>query len=513
MTSASGDPAAVSPSLKLPAPSATARTFWIIAAVITLARIIALFLSDLDLGPDETQYWFWAQSPSFGYFSKPPMIAWIIGATTSVFGDAEWAVRLSAPFLHLGTAYILFRFGKRFYNDQVGLWAGVIWLTLPGVSLSSMLISTDALMLFFWSAALFAFFHLLAPEIERTSPFPALLGLALGLGLLSKYALIYFAPGAAVALLFAAGRRRWKDLALACLIAAAVAAPNMIWNAQNGFQTVSHTAANANWEGPLFHPIALAEFIIAQFGVFGPVTFALLLAGLATVGPRLAAAHDDKWVDIALIGFVVPPLAIICIQAFISRAHANWGAAAFPAAAILIAAWAHRAGVNRILKGGVILNAAAAVALTVAVTNFSIVDQLGLSDIVKRLRGWEGQGADIVRLSADYDAVMTDDREVMGGILYYARASDTRVVAWNSNHRIDDHYEAFEPFTAGRDQKILYVTPHADAIGVKYRFEVIKHLGETTADLEDGRYRRLYLFELSGYRTVSGNLLEEADPL
>ncbi|MEO0674467.1 MAG: hypothetical protein AAFY32_05610, partial [Pseudomonadota bacterium] len=55
--------------------------FGIFLIVIVGVRLIALGTSQLDLGPDETQYWFWAQSPAFGYFSKPPMIAWLIGAT------------------------------------------------------------------------------------------------------------------------------------------------------------------------------------------------------------------------------------------------------------------------------------------------------------------------------------------------------------------------------------------------------------------------------------------------
>ena len=149
----------------------------------------------------------------------------------------------------------------------------------------------------------------------------------------------------------------------------------------------------------------------------------------------------------------------------------------------------------------------------IAATNFSLADSLGLSEIVKRVRGWEGQGADIARLSSDYDAVMIDDREVMGGVLYYGRMSDTPVVAWNSNIRIDHHYEVFHAFKPALYKRLLYVTPHSDAIAVRNQFDTIKRLGETTADLKEGRYRRLYLFELDGYRYLRGDLMDEEAPL
>ena len=85
-------------------PSSAGGRFALFALVITALRIVALIISPAELGPDEAQYWVWSRTPDFGYFSKPPMIAWVIGLTTSVFGNGEWAVRLGAPLLHLGTA-------------------------------------------------------------------------------------------------------------------------------------------------------------------------------------------------------------------------------------------------------------------------------------------------------------------------------------------------------------------------------------------------------------------------
>ena len=49
---------------------------------------------------DEAQYWTWAQNLDWGYFSKPPVIAWLIAASTALFGDGILAVKLSAILLY-----------------------------------------------------------------------------------------------------------------------------------------------------------------------------------------------------------------------------------------------------------------------------------------------------------------------------------------------------------------------------------------------------------------------------
>ena len=51
---------------------------------ITLSRIYILFVSPIELSVDEAQYWHWSQNLDFGYFTKPPLIAWTIGLSTKI---------------------------------------------------------------------------------------------------------------------------------------------------------------------------------------------------------------------------------------------------------------------------------------------------------------------------------------------------------------------------------------------------------------------------------------------
>src|SRR5262245_43581123 len=80
-----------------------ARTFaWL--ALITVARSVYLYVHPFDLHGDEAQYWVWAQDLAFGYYSKPPVVAWLIAASTAVCGDGEACIRMTTPLAHMATA-------------------------------------------------------------------------------------------------------------------------------------------------------------------------------------------------------------------------------------------------------------------------------------------------------------------------------------------------------------------------------------------------------------------------
>jgi 4-amino-4-deoxy-L-arabinose transferase-like glycosyltransferase len=110
--------------------------FYAVNAVffVTVMRLAWLAYGRTDLYPDEAQYWLWSLHPAFGYYSKPPVVAWLIALTTWLFGDSEGAIRLSAPLLHFAAALVVFRIGQRLYDARTGFWSALLYITLPGVS-------------------------------------------------------------------------------------------------------------------------------------------------------------------------------------------------------------------------------------------------------------------------------------------------------------------------------------------------------------------------------------------
>jgi 4-amino-4-deoxy-L-arabinose transferase-like glycosyltransferase len=123
----------------------------IFLAIITLYRLFVLLNSNVDLYADEAYYWGWSKHLDFGYYSKPPMIAWVIAFFTSICGDSEICVKLPALIFYPFTTIIIFFIAKELYEQKTAFWSAFVFITLPAVSMSSMIISTDVVLLFFWS--------------------------------------------------------------------------------------------------------------------------------------------------------------------------------------------------------------------------------------------------------------------------------------------------------------------------------------------------------------------------
>lgn len=476
------------------------------AAIITGVRIAVLMVSGAELGPDESQYWFWSQTPDFGYFSKPPMIAWAIATTTALFGNGEWAVRLSAPIFHLGTASFLF-FTTRIIaddteNTSAPLWAGLIWLTLPGVALSSFVMATDAPLLFFWSGALYFFAKIATENNPRLSDFCAL-GACLGAGLLSKYAMIYFPIAIIVALITnqeIRARALNIKLTASALIAALLIAPNIAWNAAHDFQTVSHTAANANWGAGLFNFGALFTFLTGQFAVAGLIPIGFLMAALANTRTRNHIHQKPILKTLAL--FVLIPLIVVSIQAFISRAHANWAAAAYPALVILMSitltSLSASLNANRWLKINLAFNGLIAAAFAFLIANIGLIDAIGASAATREIRGWRAQTDIIAAQSEKFETIAIDDRALMGAMLYYQREKNLNLVAMDPNNGVDHHYEAFMAFDPNIHNDLLFVTTRGDSAHVDYRFNDIVLLARVDG-VPSAPERSYHLYRISDY--------------
>lgn len=401
-----------------------------VLGVLLILRIAAVLYTPLELYADEAQYWRWGQTLEWGYYSKPPMIAWVIHLTTSLFGTQEWSVRLAAPLLHTAAAAFIFLTGRAMLDARAGFFAALLYALMPSVVLSSNVLSTDGVLMPFWCAALFLLWRLRTGEGFWVSA--ALLGAAIGAGMLSKYAMIYFLIGVVLASLVDAPTRRAvlsPRGALAGGVAALIVAPHFAWNAANDFATVSHTVDNANLGGELFNPENAVSWFGDQLGMFGPVSFIALLAGLFLYKARKGDdAGRERW----LLCFILPVLIFILGQAILSRAHANWTATAYPGAALLVAIWFSR-GKAVTLWASLGLNLVVAV-LFMAMTLLpaSSTTGLGLDNAAKRTRGWEASAEQVFaqaeRLGAT--AVLVDEREAWHGLDFYARERSLPLISW-----------------------------------------------------------------------------------
>ena len=419
---------------------------------ICILRALHLSFVDLPLFFDESQYFGWAQNLDFGFYSKPPMVALMIAGTTAFCGDMEACVRISSPILHSLTAILIYLLASKHYTLKIGILSSLTYLTLPAVGLSSSLVSTDPSLLFFWSLALYSFDR--AMDAPKNLFFWILAGIASGLGLQSKYTMILFIPSVLLYLKF---DNKLIDVVkkqgfwLACILAFLVFLPNLWWNASSGFVSFLHTRDNADLSADWFNPDQFFVFLMSQFGVFGPILFGTLLVLITRflVSKTASSKKDKLW-----FSFIVPFFMVILLVSFLSRAHANWAAPIYIAATIWVSATLYQY-VPKIFYTSLMIHIIllvsfwslpfllphAPIELTGRTTDFS-QSPIKIKDPFRRLRGWDQLGAEVQTWMDNYPEyhVLTVSRKTHAALLYYTDAGD-QLVKWNSNQRINDHYE------------------------------------------------------------------------
>ncbi len=286
-----------------------------------LLKIVSLNFTTFNFFGDEAQYWLWSKDIDFGYFSKPPFLSWIIRIYTEIFGSSFVSLKLLPSFVYFLVAWSIYNLLINSGLNKKNSFAGcLIFLFIPAVSFSSFIISTDLFLLLFWVLSLNELIKINRKQGIKNF---ILLGIFLGLGFLSKYAIVYFVICLFILILLDKKFRKiFLDnligFGLTFLTVFIIILPNIIWNFNNDWITLQHTSDNANFGNIEIDLIRGLEFLLIQILMLGPF---MVLGGLFGF---------NKWsyVQKIFLIFSIPIILIVFIEAIIVRANANWAAPA-----------------------------------------------------------------------------------------------------------------------------------------------------------------------------------------
>lgn len=484
-----------------------------VMAVRTLARE----LLGLELHFDEAQYVVWSFTPSWGYFSKPPLIAWTIGAARWACGDGDACIRLPSAIAFSLAAWFVFLTARRLFNEATAFWAAVIFLLSPIVGLLSWFMTTDSLLVLSWSAAVYTLLRALqaANGSERLLWWIAT-GAMTGLGMLSKYSMGVF--GASVfGLLVASQRLRPQFRAagpwLCTLTALTLVVPNIVWNAGNDFSTVRHTAEISHIDRAAPDILRGLEFLVAQLGAFGPIAFCAFGLGLA--GIKAAIEPDARgvsghwrgtpgfpaWPFLAWLS--VPFIVLIAAQAVAARAHANWAAPAYVTASIAAAAWLSSRPSPRLLTATLTFNALVMLALFTYRPVLATAGVYLKVDPANQLVGWRGL-ADEVRLrlesSPPTTRLMFDERRLMSRLIAYTGPAANDALIWNPEGAITNHYHLTRDARRAPSGPFLFVSDRDRTAELSQAFESVSQLHAIVSATAGGSVTRsVYAWRLGSY--------------
>jgi undecaprenyl-diphosphatase len=366
-----------------------------VLGMLTLLRLAYLAWGNLDLSPDEAHYWEWSRRLDLSYYSKGPLIAYLIAGLTGVFGTSAFGIRVGAVGLSLVGSWALYRLGRELYGrPEPGALAAIGLQVTPLVWAGSLLMTIDSPFVVAWTLGLWAAHRALGGGGAGAW---GLLGLSIGVGSLAKYSMLFALPGLALYLWRAPERRSALTgigPLLAALAALAAFVPVLVWNARAGWLSARHVANQGKGGGlTLEH---LAEFLGSQALVLSPLVAGLLAWGL-WVGIREGLVRGREPYRF-LLSFSAPVLGAYLLVALQGKVQANWAAAAYPSLALATAglllerrailAPGSRLAQTRLLAGALVV----ALAMTVA---GHATERLGLPrqlDPTIRLRGWDELG-------------------------------------------------------------------------------------------------------------------------
>ena len=333
-----------------PAPLQANWRFRFLAVLLVFASAILrlLYLAShcpLDLAPDEAHYWDWSRHLDWSYYSKGPLVAYLIRAGCAVagswseqlIGNEMLAVRLPAVLcgaLLLGSLYVLTV--QVYGRERLALAVVAIALTLPVVAAGASLMTIDAPYTCCWGWALVLGHRAVFRQSWWAWP---LLGLTVGAGILAKYTMVLWLPSL---LLFLLADRSQRALLLrpgpwiAFALAAFCCLPIALWNYQHDWVSLRHVNGQAGldqgsgwrWSGPL-------EYLAVQCSLLLVVWFVAWAAAMVAHRPWKTTHAGTQY----LWWLSAPMFAVFLVFGFRTRGEPNWPITAYLSGLVLTAAW------------------------------------------------------------------------------------------------------------------------------------------------------------------------------
>lgn len=310
----------------------TLRNLFLILFLKSLFIFGFILYGNVELSPDEAQYWTWSKQLDWGYYSKPPGIAWQIWMGTQFFGDTVEGIRfgslLIGILLPLAVYWLALESGLK---TRTAFWSALLMAFSPLGLLASFLAITDGGLVLFWTLAC-----ALVAKALRTEKTPSYLAIGFFLmgGSLFKWPIYYFWIILLVLWAFYPFFRSPKILGGICLSLLGLL-PSAIWNMQHHWATFRHVFATIQGgEKPVGN---FFSFLMEQMALVSPILFFLLLLSFASLFRKNQKLSDPLkfcgWTSLAILGTYL-------FFSIFKKMQGNWSDFAYPTAFVFLSWYA-----------------------------------------------------------------------------------------------------------------------------------------------------------------------------
>jgi len=419
-------------------------------ALVTIALLVKLFAilsTNFDLFGDEAQYWIWSQNMDFGYYSKPPLLAWVIGGFSSLFGSSFEALKIIPAGTYVLSSFVVGLISQELYNNKkLALLSGATFYLMPAVSVSSFLISTDVILILFWSLSLL--FLLRTRKNPKTINF-FILGIFLGLSFLAKYAAIYFLLSMVVLVFLDKTTKKiffkkFFYFVFFLVTSLVVLLPNIVWNIKNNWVTLSHTSDNASLNKINFNLLQGVEFILTQGMMVGPLLFVFFLISMNKIKYNFATKF--------LLSFSLPVLFVVLGESILVRANANWAAVALISLSIFFTNHVYNLS-KKILVTNSIIN------FCICVVLFFFISSTSSLKFFNRINGISSFATTLVeKHMGNINFLVVEDRLLFSNLKYILNGSQKKIyTSYEPGKKITSSFHLSDPLPPTFNKSFIFL--------------------------------------------------------
>jgi dolichol-phosphate mannosyltransferase len=296
---------------------------WLVFAkgVVVCAFLLRLFyITQIELLPEDSYYWNYAQHLDLGYLDHPPMVAWLIWLGTAVFGNCEFGVRIGALGCAAAASFFAYRLTRNLFGQLSAGVALVLMQILPFFFLAGMLMTPDAPLTAAWAAALYFLERALVAGQSRAWVWA---GVSIGLGLVSKYTIGMLVPAALLFVILDPQSRRWLlrwEPYAALVIALVIFSPVIVWNAQHEWASFAFQTSRRLAEKPRF---ALHKLLISMLVLLTPTGAVTLLVSRFTKRSEDDSGDDARrWLFLRIAALV--PMSVFVLFSLRHDVKIDW---------------------------------------------------------------------------------------------------------------------------------------------------------------------------------------------
>ncbi len=217
------------------------------------------------------------------------MVAWLIWLGTAIAGQNEFGVRIGAFICGLITMGYLYAFARNLYDKSTGMRAIMLLSVLPFGFASGLVMTPDAPLIASWAATLYYMERALIAD--RKIAWLGM-GIAFGLGLLSKYTVGLLGIAALTFVILDPTARRWllrPHPYFSAFLALLLFSPVIIWNFQNDWVSFLFQTERLGGGGHVFSVHYLIFYIAIILTPIG------LYAALHALWHVCAKGKHDKY--------------------------------------------------------------------------------------------------------------------------------------------------------------------------------------------------------------------------